>query len=216
MKEEESDAILSQVTDSFGGINNLFDNFFGFLRRKTDLFTNGGNEARELIEAHFQRELEKYTKDNPGTYIKEIDEPKTVSSTPQRKSKDSLSDLTETKNGGVTDRYAWSQVLASVEVQIGVEPNTSAKDLIISIEKHSISVFLKQLNGKKKELVSGDLHQEIVADESTWSLVTLAGKRVLQLDLEKVDKMRWWSCVVKGDPEIDTSKVTPENCRWRR
>lgn len=25
--------------------------------------------------------------------------------------------------------------------------------------------------------------------------------------------MRWWSCVLEGDPEIDTQKVQPENSK---
>ena len=31
------------------------------------------------------------------------------------------------------------------------------------------------------------------------------------MELHKVNKMEWWSCVCKGDPEIDTTKIQPEN-----
>lgn len=39
---------------------------------------------------------------------------------------------------------------------------------------------------------------------------TLEDGKTLHLSLEKVDNMRWWSCVIKGDPEIDTKKIVPE------
>lgn len=34
---------------------------------------------------------------------------------------------------------------------------------------------------------------------------------VITMELHKVNKMEWWSCVCNGDPEIDTTKIQPEN-----
>ena len=31
--------------------------------------------------------------------------------------------------------------------------------------------------------------------------------------MTKHDQMEWWKCVVKGEPEIDTQKVEPENSK---
>ena len=33
------------------------------------------------------------------------------------------------------------------------------------------------------------------------------------MNLEKVDRMHWWSSVIQGEPEIDTKKVQPENSK---
>lgn len=35
----------------------------------------------------------------------------------------------------------------------------------------------------------------------------------LSILLTKHDQMEWWKCLVKGDPEIDTQKVEPENSK---
>eukprot|EP00965_Chrysotila_dentata_P245466 6206576-Pleurochrysis_carterae.AAC.3 len=37
--------------------------------------------------------------------------------------------------------------------------------------------------------------------------------RLLTINLTKVNQMEWWSCVIVGDPEINTQKVEPENSK---
>ena len=44
------------------------------------------------------------------------------------------------------------------------------------------------------------------------SAQTEAGKEVL-IDIAKFNDMEWWSCVVKGAPEIDTTAIVPENSK---
>ena len=35
----------------------------------------------------------------------------------------------------------------------------------------------------------------------------------IMVELQKVNKMEWWKCVIKGHPEIDTTKIEPENSK---
>lgn len=78
----------------------------------------------------------------------------------------------------------------------------------------------------------GKLPHRIKVDDSTWTLGAPAPAparascchdtdlaraddsahgRAVVLELAKEHGMEWWKCAVVGDPEIDTSKVEPEN-----
>ena len=57
---------------------------------------------------------------------------------------------------------------------------------------------------------AGELYAEIQPDDCFW---TVEDKSVVVCTLSKVNQMEWWSCVVKGDPEINTRKVEPENSK---
>lgn len=37
--------------------------------------------------------------------------------------------------------------------------------------------------------------------------------KTIMVELQKVNKMEWWKCVIKGHPEIDTTKIEPENSK---
>ena len=47
-------------------------------------------------------------------------------------------------------------------------------------------------------------------DDSFW---TLEDNRLLIIQLQKSNQMEWWSCVMTGDPTINTQKVQPENSK---
>jgi hypothetical protein len=56
--------------------------------------------------------------------------------------------------------------------------------------------------------VQGELYKPVKTDDSMWSI---EDGNMLNVNLTKVDQMEWWRAVVKGDPEINTQKVEPEN-----
>jgi len=46
-----------------------------------------------------------------------------------------------------------------------------------------------------------------------WRIEESFGKKFIEINIEKLDKMSWWDCLVKGEPTIDTSKISPESSK---
>eukprot|EP00285_Hemiselmis_virescens_P016959 CAMPEP_0173381390 /NCGR_PEP_ID=MMETSP1356-20130122/3742_1 /TAXON_ID=77927 ORGANISM="Hemiselmis virescens, Strain PCC157" /NCGR_SAMPLE_ID=MMETSP1356 /ASSEMBLY_ACC=CAM_ASM_000847 /LENGTH=344 /DNA_ID=CAMNT_0014335167 /DNA_START=21 /DNA_END=1055 /DNA_ORIENTATION=- len=113
-------------------------------------------------------------------------------------------------NGGVTDRYSWTQTLQECQVVISAEQlgltngSVKSKLLDIDIKKKTMRVGVKG----KEPLISGDLHQAVKLENTLW---TIEDSSRVVITLEKVNQMEWWKCIMVGDQEINTRKVEPEN-----
>ncbi|CAN0053060.1 unnamed protein product, partial [Phaeothamnion confervicola] len=99
------------------------------------------------------------------------------------------------------------QTLSELSVVVPVPPGTKSREIVCDITNRRLKVALK---GADKHLIDGELHQKVIVDDCCWTLED--GKEVNIL-LQKENKMEWWNCVIKGDPEIDTTKVVPENSK---
>jgi hypothetical protein len=108
-------------------------------------------------------------------------------------------------NGGDATHYAWTQTLQDVDVRLRVPSGTPAKMVVCDITKKGLTFGVK---GQPPLIDKGELWGEVNTEDSFW---TMEDKGTVLLNLQKRSDMEWWSCVVKGDPEIDTRKVTPEN-----
>jgi len=109
-------------------------------------------------------------------------------------------------NGADLDKYSWTQTLQEIELRIPLGGAYKSKDLNVSIEKKHIKIGIKG----KEPIIDGDLPKEVKLEESTW---TLQDKKIMMVQLEKVNQMEWWSKLVTTDPEINTKKVQPENSK---
>jgi len=106
--------------------------------------------------------------------------------------------------------YKWTQQIGDVDVTVEVPGNIKGKDMVVDIKKKKLVLGIKG----QEPIISGDLPHEIHADESTWTLTTSpSGTKILELHLDKVNKMQWWAHVVSSAPKIDITKIQPENSK---
>ncbi|KAI9227585.1 MAG: nuclear movement protein nudC [Piptocephalis tieghemiana] len=103
--------------------------------------------------------------------------------------------------------YRWKQTLADVDITIPLPAGTRAKMLKVIITTTTIRV---QRPGEEEPILQGDLAHAVQEDECTW---TVEDQKLLSIHLEKSNRQQWWGSVVQGAPEIDTSKLAPENSR---
>mmetsp|Transcript_35313 Transcript_35313/g.75247 ORF Transcript_35313/g.75247 Transcript_35313/m.75247 type:complete len:328 (-) Transcript_35313:104-1087(-) len=111
-----------------------------------------------------------------------------------------------TGNGGATDKYTWTQTLGALEVFVPVRPGLKAKQLVCDIGIDTLKVGVKG----EPPILDGKLHAKVKPDDCMWTLID---NKVIQINFEKFDNMKWWSCVMQGDAEINTKKIVPENSK---
>jgi len=104
--------------------------------------------------------------------------------------------------------YKWTQTIGDLNIQFSVPGNLKGRDLVIDIKKTSISAGIKG----QEPILKGDLPHAVKVDESTWTLTSApGGTKTVEIHLDKVNKMEWWSHVVTSAPKIDVTKIVPEN-----
>nr|CAG4652038.1 EOG090X0AH4 [Triops cancriformis] len=106
-------------------------------------------------------------------------------------------------NGCDLPNYRWTQTLGDVEVRIPLPQAVRSRDLQVDIQKRHLRAGLKG----HPPIIDGDFPADVKKEDSTWLLED--GISVL-INLDKVNKMEWWSRLVTTDPEINTKKVNPE------
>ncbi|XP_061356164.1 protein BOBBER 1-like isoform X1 [Gastrolobium bilobum] len=109
-------------------------------------------------------------------------------------------------NGLDLDKYCWTQTLQELNVNVPVPNGTKSRFVICEIKKNHLKVGLKG----QPPIIDGELYRPVKPDDCYWSI---EDQKTLSILLTKHDQMEWWKCLVKGDPEIDTQKVEPENSK---
>jgi len=106
--------------------------------------------------------------------------------------------------------YKWTQTIGDLDITVEVPGNLKGRDLNVDIKKKKLVLGIKG----QEAIINGDLPYEIHVDESTWTLATSpSGTKILELHLDKVNKMQWWENVITTAPKIDITKITPENSK---
>ncbi|CAG5123682.1 unnamed protein product [Candidula unifasciata] len=111
-------------------------------------------------------------------------------------------------NGADMPNYSWTQTLQEVEIRIPFQVDfpLKGKDLVVNIEKRKLYVGLKG----HPPVLEGTMYNDVKVEESTWCV---QDKKILLINMEKVNQMEWWSRILTTEPEINTKKVQPENSK---
>ncbi|GAB4817158.1 hypothetical protein N2152v2_004204 [Parachlorella kessleri] len=109
-------------------------------------------------------------------------------------------------NGADLDSYSWTQTLQEVVLTVPVPPGTKGRMCDVAITRSKLRLGVKG----QPPVLDGELFAGVKPDDCLWNI--LDGK-VLELTLQKANAMQWWRSVVKGEPEIDTQSVEPENSK---
>ena len=111
-------------------------------------------------------------------------------------------------NGSKTEKYIWTQTLEEIQANVFIPTNKTKKDLEIRLELDHCYIALKD---KSEIFVDAKWCDKIHPDDSYWAIEELEnGGKAIQLTLSKYADKNWWDCLVKGEPVIDTQKVSPE------
>ena len=105
--------------------------------------------------------------------------------------------------------YTWEQTLSDVTVSLIVEAGVPGKMVNVKITKDHLTVGIKG----KDPIIDGELSEPVKASDCSWTIVDVKGGREIQVELIKKEVMHWWKNVIKGHPEIDTTKIEPENSK---
>lgn len=240
-KVSRSDELLSELYElhknsGLGGEWKMVDSVFSFLRRKTPILKSdaGVSRVHSLMDRHVQAIKAKKAKaaSNKSKKAESLDKAEDVlevstddagKSSLKVEGEEKADDVTMLDsedatpkgpkplgNGGKTDKYTWTQTLQEVTVHIPV-PKVKANQLEV---EYDVSKLLVRVKGQDP-IVDGELYAEILSDATNWTLEEdkESGGKILTLYLPKMNGMSWWKSVIKGDPEIDTKLIEPENSK---
>jgi len=107
--------------------------------------------------------------------------------------------------------YTWTQSLTEVTINIRIPEGVGSKQLSVNIDANKLEI---KIRGNEDWLINGELFNKIKKGDSTWSIDTdkKAG-RTLIIELTKFNQSEWWKSIIKGHPEVDTTKIEPETSK---
>ena len=105
-----------------------------------------------------------------------------------------------TYNGDTTEKYAWSQSISEVTMQIKVPEGTTSKQCLVIIKPKHLKV---QIKGQDAAIIDGELSEKVKVEDSFWNL---EDKKYINIVFEKAYEAIW-KTVVMGDKEIDPKTV---------
>ncbi|KAH7652512.1 Nuclear distribution protein NUDC protein [Dioscorea alata] len=203
----------------------LLETVIDVLRRKSDLFKDESgvkkimavvSAARDKVVADERRQKEaevarkasvqaEKPKETSLKLKEEVTSEKQPAEAAEEKEKTS-GGTPNSGNGLDLENYSWTQTLQEVSVSVPIPPGTKSRFVTCEIKKNHLKAGLKG----NPHIIDGELYQAVKPDDCFWSI---EDEKSLSILLTKHNQMEWWKSLIKGDPEIDTQKVEPENSK---
>ncbi|XP_061356165.1 protein BOBBER 1-like isoform X2 [Gastrolobium bilobum] len=198
----------------------FLEKVFNFIAQESDFFQNdmAEKEIVSLVRAAKAKKESRAAEERAAadkklkeakmaaTAAKKEKEVETKEEEEEEKDQESGSSVPNKGNGLDLDKYCWTQTLQELNVNVPVPNGTKSRFVICEIKKNHLKVGLKG----QPPIIDGELYRPVKPDDCYWSI---EDQKTLSILLTKHDQMEWWKCLVKGDPEIDTQKVEPENSK---
>ncbi|KAF3552373.1 hypothetical protein DY000_02001423 [Brassica cretica] len=189
--------------------SSFLEKVFDFLGEQSDFLKKPS--AAEEIAAAVRAAKEKLRKAEKKAVEKESVKPAMAASSSEpiqvEEKKQEAAPIAPNKgNGYDLENYSWVQTLQEVTVNIPVPTGTKARSVVYEIKKNRLKLGLKG----QDPIIDGELYRSVKPDDCYWNI---EDQKMISILLTKQDQMEWWKCCVKGEPEIDTQKVEPENSK---
>lgn len=106
----------------------------------------------------------------------------------------------------VSPAYEWEQTLKEVTVYVPLSEGTRGRDVRVNIDSDQVM----RITLKGEVYMEGKLHERVKRDDLIWEIVD---QSELVIELSKVKGMGWWSRVMEGHTEIDTTQIEPSESK---
>ena len=171
------------------------------LKEKSSASSSNDDRIVEVSDA----EAEEFMKSSNGK--KEEAKPESDSKEKEDEDEDAKGKMKPNAgNGADLEKYKWTQTLEEIELRVPLPIAVKSRDVVVDLQKKSLKLGLKG----HPLIIDGELEAIIKVEESAW---VLEDKRTIVLNIEKINRMNWWSRLLTTDPEINTKDVQPENSK---
>ncbi|CAN7039185.1 hypothetical protein BRARA_B01453 [Brassica rapa] len=184
----------------------FLEKVFDFLSQQSDFLSKPSAEAE--IAAAVRAAKEKLRKaEKKSVEKKPVEKESVAASSSEPMEVEEAAPIAPNKgNGYDLENYSWVQTLQEVTVNVPVPSGTKARSVVCEIKKNRLKLGLKG----QDPIIDGELYRSVKPDDCYWNI---EDQKMISILLTKQDQMEWWKCCVKGEPEIDTQKVEPENSK---
>lgn len=170
--------------------------------------------VREITEEEFERRKQEENRQQQRSQTIDLNSTnQTNNSDVEMKSESDENKVADGKvipgpgNGRILDKYSWTQHdIKEININIPIPSNIRGKDVIFKYDSKNVCIQIKG----QEPIIQGEFCNPIKPDSLLWSVEEVKNGKAISVTFEKLDNMKWWDCLVKGETPIDTSKINPE------